>query len=427
MTKQQLCKRYGIHLGLTMFAAMLLLPILTPYLLAQGFVVSQIAIAMVVMSAVIIVCEVPSGALADHFGRRRLFCCSLIFALLTNLLLLIATDFVTLLIAVSCWGLNQATLSGTLNAWFVERFHEAEGEQTLNQGFAATYGLAYGIGASSAVLSALFLAFGDHLALSTLQMYQLIFVVSSIGFILLLPLTFHWVKEVKSPAQQRFKQALNQHVGTTLSTVRQPALAKLLIALVIVIPVSASIEKFWPIFVHQLEQVDMDSVAWLFPAVMAATFALNGVAAVLSAKLCTLLNQKLGQAMAVAHLLKLVALVAMALAPDLSWFVAALLLFFLCFGLTQPAQLQLQHQLCDDSVRATIESLGSLTTRMGGMLGAALTGALLNLVSLPVSWLLLGALSLLGIVLLFSPSLNQQDPPAVTEPEAEPASADLNA
>ncbi|KNC68513.1 MFS transporter [Pseudoalteromonas ardens] len=427
MTKQQLCKRYGIHLGLTMFAAMLLLPILTPYLLAQGFVVSQIAIAMVVMTAVIIISEVPSGALADHFGRRRLFCCSLVFALLTNLLLLIATDFVTLLIAVSCWGLNQATLSGTLNAWFVERFHEAEGEQTLNQGFAATYGLAYGIGASSAVLSALFLAFGDHLALSTLQMYQLIFVVSSIGFILLLPLTFHWVKEVKSPAQQRFKQALSQHVGTTLSTVRQPALAKLLIALVIVIPVSASIEKFWPIFVHQLEQVDMDAVAWLFPAVMAATFALNGVAAVLSAKLCTLLNQKLGQAMAVAHLLKLVALVAMALAPDLSWFVAALLLFFLCFGLTQPAQLQLQHQLCDDSVRATIESLGSLTTRMGGMLGAALTGALLNLVSLPVSWLLLGALSLLGIVLLFSPSLNQQDPPEVTEPEADPASADLNA
>lgn len=93
MTRSQFATRYGIHLGLTMFASMLVLPIFTPYMLNLGLALQDVALAMVVMAITIVVCEVPSGIAADAIGRRKVFLVSLVFAAVCNLLLLLSEDF----------------------------------------------------------------------------------------------------------------------------------------------------------------------------------------------------------------------------------------------------------------------------------------------------------------------------------------------
>ncbi|MEZ7208226.1 MFS transporter [Pseudoalteromonas sp. DY56-GL79] len=409
MTRSQFATRYGIHLGLTMFASMLVLPIFTPYMLNLGLALQDVALAMVVMAITIVVFEVPSGIAADAIGRRKVFLASLVFAAVCNLLLLLSEDFWHVSLAMACWGLSQASLTGTLNAWFVETYQKLEGDEPLNKGFGKVYGIGYLIGASAALFAALFLAFATSPTQQLNHLYQALILISIAVLCVVFACTFVVVKESTRPQQDVVEKGLISQTKSMLATCKQSGMQRLLLVIVFAIPVASSIEKFWPALAERYSSAPVDSIAWIFPAMMAAGFVLNGVAAAISAPICSLFGQRLGYVMAFAHFAKLVFVLLLAWVTSLPLLIVALLCFYLCMGLAQPAQLQLQHQLSSDNVRASVESIMSLTTRFGGLLGSALTALLLGYVSLTISWIILGAISLVAIMLCCSSTINQPE------------------
>ncbi|NMM41045.1 MFS transporter [Pseudoalteromonas arctica] len=416
MTRSQFAIQYGKHLGLTMFASMLVLPIFTPYMLSLGFMLQDIAITMMVMAFTIIVFEVPSGVFADALGRRKVFLSSLVFAALCNLTLLFSQHLWQLCAAMAFWGLSQASLTGTLNAWFVEAYQKLDGDEPLNSGFGKVYGLSYLIGASAALFATLFLAFMDASHFHLTSLYKALLVISIVVFIITFIRTFFIVRAQTAKQTDDVTPTLFSHCTTILNTCKERGMRKLLVILVFAVPVASSIEKFWPALAEQYSQVPVEALAWIFPAMLALGFALNGLAAALSTQLCRWFDQRLGYVMAFSHVFKLMFVVLLSWVSSVPMLILALVCFYFCMGLAQPAQLQLQHQLSSDNVRVSIESVTSLSTRLGGLLGTAMTALLITYTNLTNSWILLGGVSIIAIILCHSSVLNQNEQQVKVQP-----------
>ena len=68
--------RFLLLLGLRWLATGLLMPVALLLPLERGLTIAEIGIAMAAQGIVVIVMEVPSGALADSWGRRPVFIAS---------------------------------------------------------------------------------------------------------------------------------------------------------------------------------------------------------------------------------------------------------------------------------------------------------------------------------------------------------------
>jgi MFS family permease len=111
-------------------------PVLTLYLLAQGFSYTAIAVGGTAMTVAKIGGEVPSGYLADRVGRRNTCIASAVGFLLGQAGYLIA-DGLPVLVAVSaCLGLAESLQSGTLDAYLYDVLaaHDAEDRYTHVRG-----------------------------------------------------------------------------------------------------------------------------------------------------------------------------------------------------------------------------------------------------------------------------------------------------
>ena len=100
----------------------IVLPMAVMVLLAQtrGFSLSQIGLYMGLYSLTIIALELPSGALADTVGRKRILLVAFALAAVARLVFLFTFDIVTLLSFAVLSGASRALSSGALEAWFID-------------------------------------------------------------------------------------------------------------------------------------------------------------------------------------------------------------------------------------------------------------------------------------------------------------------
>ena len=91
-------------------------PFLVLALLEQGSSYTQIGILIAIRETVMQVMEVPSGALADSFGRRRVMVTAFIAYVSAYLLLGLAPGFATLAVGMGLIGFGDAFRSGTHKA-----------------------------------------------------------------------------------------------------------------------------------------------------------------------------------------------------------------------------------------------------------------------------------------------------------------------
>ncbi|MEI8658045.1 hypothetical protein P4S58_16470 [Vibrio sp. Hal054] len=90
------------------------------------------------------------GGVADNYGRRNTYLLSLFFSSLGCIVLYLA-HHLTLIIsaAIMLFGVSRAVYSGTLDAWFYERFQCTKGKHSYHSALAkinmiVTLGLATG-------------------------------------------------------------------------------------------------------------------------------------------------------------------------------------------------------------------------------------------------------------------------------------------
>jgi MFS family permease len=116
----------------------LILPVSNLFRLSKGLSLGELGFSAAIVSAVVILLEVPTGILADRVGRRRVYLASLAFFALSCLTLLVSRGFLSVTAGFALYGVSRALSSGSLEALLIDRYLAREGEARLHRLIAAT-------------------------------------------------------------------------------------------------------------------------------------------------------------------------------------------------------------------------------------------------------------------------------------------------
>ncbi|MDE8603464.1 MFS transporter [Marinomonas sp. RSW2] len=409
MNRLQLSNYYGLYLGIFFLGQFLVLPILTPFMIAFGASIKEIAIIMATMGLTVMVLELPTGGLADKIGRKKVFLFSLLLNILSLVILFIWPNFYCAVIAMFFWGAGIALCSGTITAWFVETFNKADGDISLQEGLARVGLRTNGLGAIGALLCAGFMYFGGIANIDELTLYRFLLLGGLSCYVIVYLLMLVWVTETRTFQRISLRSLIDlpQQIEAGAKAVRHPILWRLMLTALLTIPLASAIEKYWPVQFELLS--GEDPVGWAYGLIYAATLFLGSIAARVTTLVCKGLDQQLGKVLFVGLIFQLSMATVLALSNNL--FVFAL--FFICYDfsaeLGASAKGQLQHQSTQDNVRSTVDSISSLNSRIGGLIGTLLCGFGAAYVGLTTTWLVCVLLASLASVVYLSKAFNKRD------------------
>lgn len=151
-------------------------PFLVLSLLDRGLSFFQIGVAMGVQQVVSNLMEVPTGALADVYGRRRCMIASFSIYIASFLVLALGTELWQILVGTALFGGGDAFRGGTHKAMILDWLREQgrEGERTRVYGFTRSWSK---IGSAVSVLIAAALVFAT-------DSYRVVFLVAVVPYVL---------------------------------------------------------------------------------------------------------------------------------------------------------------------------------------------------------------------------------------------------
>ena len=112
--RQKLQRNISRALYLRFFQAfMVLVPVAVPFFQSKGLLMRDVFTLQALFAGVVLLAEVPSGYMADLFGRRRVLLVGALFCGLGHSLLLIAEGFWTLALYELLLGISFSLTSGS--------------------------------------------------------------------------------------------------------------------------------------------------------------------------------------------------------------------------------------------------------------------------------------------------------------------------
>lgn len=201
----------------------------------------QIAIAYSCSSIARILFEVPSGAIADKFSRKKVLLIGNLINAVALAALLITKSFVMLMISNIAWGIVLAINSGTLEAFIYDELKAEDREGTypkvISRNFAS---ISAGLGCSF-ILSAIFVKYGyDLLILMSL-------VSLTVAFLILLCIKEAARQKLIAPTQAYFA-ILQKGVKCTL---QHPIILRLTLFSALFAAVITVTQEFFSVFATQ--------------------------------------------------------------------------------------------------------------------------------------------------------------------------------
>jgi hypothetical protein len=445
-----LARAYHRSLALRWLATVLALPVLVPLLLARGLDMGQVAWVMATFAAVTAALEVPTGGLADAFGRVRVTLIADACTLAAQLAFMLAPGLPGFLAAAALGGAARALGSGSLEAWYVDARRARDPAGDL-QGPLARAGVV-----QSLVLALAMLVGGALPLLAPLlgiaeaggvRALQFAYVASAAVWVVSITITsrLHEVKPASRATRHAARRAArpDRVARIALSALRRdPPLVALVAIGAAFGAVVMSVETFLPAELQA--RWGPEGVSLVLGSVMAVAFGATAAGQALAARLAPsvlrvpLVRVVQGAAViaAGAALVAIdpaglvagpvgagprtgapaVALAAVALAAAGAWLV------YLGLGLAAPTLAAAFHARVASAERATMLSLRSLAAYAGGV-GATLTlGGIAEGSGLRLVWLVVAGLAA-GAALTAAVWRDAPAAPVVTERPLGPAGA----
>ena len=369
-----------LPVGLTMAPFVLLL-------LERGLSPATIAALVAVSSVAVAVLEVPTGGLADTWGRRRVLVLSASVHAVGLVLLGLATSVVFLVVSSVLRGAARALASGPLDAWFVDA-HPRDDKDSAELG----RGLAAGqVSASMALLVGVVLGGVVPLLVpfpAGLPALSLPVLMAAAVEVWRVAATL-WLLPLDVPLQTTFDQASGAASGSRsvlrvviagLHTVAANAVVgRLLLLAGATGVVLATVELVVPLLTADV--VAAPGRAGLVVAGTAAVgFAADALGGVLAPRVRRRVGSAVGAACGAAGLALLAVLLLTAAAyggagaAALGVMTAGYSLLFLALGIAGPSLGELFHQPLRATERATVLSVESLVFQLAGAGGVVIAG-----------------------------------------------------
>ncbi len=408
MSSEGLTRSFILLRALRWLPVGLVLPflILTP--VARGLDLGAVGAVFAVHSAVLIVLEVPSGALADTFGRRRVLLVGAALTAASLATFAVAQDVLAFMAAVAALGTGRALISGALEAWYVDSLRALDPGAPLARGLSrgtAAEALALGLGAlvSGGLVS---LADPSEVADGALAGYGLAALVGAVAGLVYLVAVAALVHE---PAREAHLQdaghSAARRIRMVFATARSEIAASITVRVIFVTAVAfgfamSAVELLWQPHLAQ-ELGGGARHGFQFGALAAGSMLAVAIGAAASPRLRGSLGLRGGYLAALGLVAVSTALMGEPDAPLA--FVVLYLATYLSYGFVEPMHVELLNDAVGSEARATLISGESLAAQGGALVANLTVGALAAAEGTATAWAVAGVLLALTGLLVASP------------------------
>ena len=389
---ERLVRRFVALTALSWLPTGLTLPVLVILMQDRGLSLGQVGAVAATASVVVMLCELPTGGLADAIGRRPVLLGAAGFNLVALVVTAVAGGPAAFLAAAAVRGVARALESGPLESWFVDGALALDADADIERGLGRA-GTATGLSLAAGSLAAAGLVAGPGLTgLDPLVVPYVAAVVAQVVHIV----AIH--RLLDEPGRARPGRLAAGMVGAPAvvrSSVLLLAATPALLALV-------AVEVMWGAGLTGVEMLTgprlvelvgsasegvlvfglASATGWLASAAGSAAVARTaGAAADHPVGIAVWLRVAQGAAVAV-----------MAVVGGASGLVTGYLAFYLVHGAANVVHYGMVHRLVDAAHRTTVLSAGSLAGRLGAVGAGAGLGALAGNAGVPAA---LGAAAVL--------------------------------
>jgi len=379
--------------------------LLVLWLQDRGANLEQVGLLLGVHALVVIVLEVPSGALADTVGRKRTALLAHAASLTGMLATVTADSFLALLAIVALLGAGRALASGALDAWFVDALLWHDPVRDLQPDLARMGSLSIAGLAVGAILGASLPGIVTHaswLPEPSIAPLTLPFLASALVEVGLLLVIARFVTEVPGAGRQdaNLVTGVTSALRGALRGVRDDSVFGWVLAISLAGGLGvSSLETFWQPHFAGLLAVDVERGGTIiFGVLMAGAFAAAFVGNLASIPLGRWFGRRYALVGALLQGTAGLALVLLAWQAQPGLAVAWYWLTYLAHGGTgSPAQTILHARIPSERRSASV-SIVSLASFAGAFLGSAVLGLLAQRVGIGWAWSLAGGGMLLAIL-----------------------------
>ncbi len=393
---------FQIQQFLDRFAMGLTVAVVALALTDRGMDLFQISLLFGVYSVTTMAMELPFGGLADKIGRKPVFLSAVVASLISLVIFLSSNDFFVLTLSFAFIGFGRALRSGTLDAWFVEKFKVMAPNVDIQPALAkAQWANAMGLAFGAICGGLLPDAFGDFAVHRGFSVYDISYAASLVMMAVLFCHTLFAITEEPRPLNPN---ALRQGFTSLPAVIKEagvlalkhPTLSMLLFALALVLMATNPVEVFWP--THVKGMLDEDYANTVIGVLTAAYFFSIAFGAALSPRINRMFKRQNAVSLCVAFGCLSALQIAMALQGEIIGFVGMFLLFSVVLGTMETPASSILHCCVENHQRSTMLSLRSLVQQLGAAIGLMAVGGLAESYTLPIAWI--GGAGLLIIAVL---------------------------
>ncbi|WP_299508062.1 MFS transporter [uncultured Roseobacter sp.] len=395
---------FQIHQFLDRFAMGLAVAVVALALVDRGMDLFQISLLFAVYSATTIAMELPFGGLADNIGRKPVFLSAVVASLISFVLFLSSSDFNILALSFAFTGFGRALRSGTLDAWFVERFRTVAPDVDIQPALAkAQWANAMGLAFGAICGGLLPDVFGTVAIRFGFSIYDTSYLASLIVMSVVFFYTLGAITETPRPLNP---EALRQGFLRVPTVIREAGLlawtdrtlSRLLMVLALLLMATNPVEVLWPTHVKAMLSEGYANTA--IGALTATYFFSMAFGAALSPRVNRMFRRRHAVTLSVALACLAALQIAMALQGSILGFVGVFILYSVIFGVIETPASSILHSCVENHQRSTLLSLRSLVQQFGAALGLMLVGGLAEGYSLPIAWV--GATAFIVIAALLA-------------------------
>jgi predicted MFS family arabinose efflux permease len=391
--------------------------------LERGMSLTQLGVIFAMQGFVVLGLELPTGGVADAFGRRPVLIASAVVALASGLIFVTAHTFSAFVVALLLQGLFRALDSGPLEAWYVDTA-QADDPEVKVEASLAHAGTALGISiAAGALLSGALVAWHPVPSMTALELPCWV----AQGFVLvnIVAIVVRMRESrtnVDSTGLARALGSAREAPHLVVDGLRTLSSSPVLRALVLV-------EVFWsigmiafetlmPVRLSELAGGETRAGALMGP-VSAAAWGLFAVGSALAG----LASRRIGVGWTalLSRVLNGALVVVMGLMTGPVGLITAFLFTYTLHGSGGPVHSTLLHRQAEARTRTTVLSMNSMVAGIAYTLGLLILGPLAAGTSTALAIIVAGAFSIIGAA-LYLPAIRQERSTATTK-APEPVSS----
>ena len=400
MKRKALVWRYAIHQFIHWTIVGITIPVLVLLFQARGLNLQDIGLVMAVWVGSTAVLEVPLGGVADRYGRKATYLCSLVVNILGCFALLYVTELVGLLLSAFMLGASRAIYSGTLDAWFYDAFQQCRQQCRQHKltfhtaqsyvNISVTIGLALG-----SLLGGWLPDYVVSTGAQWASIYDFNIVVVIVANSLLIAVTAVLIREKRKQNKVTVKAT---HFSASVQVLSQAfshdVIKRLMQTTIVYGAVLSAVETFWQPYLMAIMQMsthgpEISSIT-LFGILAGLYFLMSALSSLCAIRLLALCNGSHKALMLITRILAGAALIAMANSSETWAFSGFYLVFFFLFTLGNSSQSVLLNEHTESQYRSTMLSVSSLVVTCGAVVASLLFGFISEHYGISLSWLICG-------------------------------------